>query len=92
LKSKSARAWTIDSNTVARETEGIAGPNPWLRQLFFFRLHRRPVSFPHWALVSLFAIFAAAPWIHWSKRFSLPTLLIAMTLVAVGLGMVVMSS
>jgi hypothetical protein len=87
---KFSGTWTIEANTVARETEGIAGgPPSWLRQLSFFRLHRRPVSFPHWVLVLLFAIFAAAPWIRWSKRFSLRTLLIATTLVAVVLGAVI---
>jgi hypothetical protein len=41
-------------------------------------------------LVALWAaVVAALPWIHWSKRFSLRTLLIAMTLFAVGLGGIV---
>ena len=34
--SKFSRIWTIESNTVARETEGIGGPNPWLRTAFLF--------------------------------------------------------
>jgi hypothetical protein len=44
---------------------------------------------PHWCSVVVFAAIAAAPWIRWSRRFSLRTLLIVTTLVAVGLGMVV---
>jgi hypothetical protein len=47
---------------------------------------------PYWALVLSCAVIGSTPWIHWSKRFSLRTLLIATTLVAVGLGIVVMSS
>jgi hypothetical protein len=43
----------------------------------------------HWLLVIVFAALAAAPWIRWSMRFSLRTLLIATTLVAVGLGIFV---
>ena len=43
--------------------------------------------FPNWALTILLAIFATAPWIRY--RFSLRTLLIATTLVAVMLGLVV---
>src|SRR3977135_2369552 len=35
---------------------------------------------------------AALPWIRWSKRFSLRTALIATTLVAVGLGLIVLLS
>jgi hypothetical protein len=42
-----------------------------------------------WCLVLLMGASVAAPWCHW--RFSLRTLLIAMTLVAVVLGLVVWS-
>jgi hypothetical protein len=44
---------------------------------------------PHWFLVMLTASLATLPWIRWSRRFSLRTLLIAITLVAVGLGLIV---
>ena len=44
-------------------------------------------SFLYAVLVS--ATIAAAPWIRWSKRFTLRTLLIATTLVAVVLGVIV---
>ena len=41
---------------------------------------------PYWFSVVLVAAFATMPWIRWSKHFSLRTLLIVMTLVALGLG------
>ncbi len=41
---------------------------------------------PYWFLVLMFATLAAVPWIRWSSRFSLRTLLIGMTVVAVLLG------
>ena len=44
---------------------------------------------PDWFLVPLLILFAAAPWMGWSNRFSLRTLLIATTLVAVVLGLIV---
>jgi hypothetical protein len=44
---------------------------------------------PYWFLILLTAAIAAAPWLRWPKRFSLRTLLIAMTLVAVVLGLIV---
>jgi hypothetical protein len=44
------------------------------------------VTIPFWFLVLLFATFAAIPWFPWCRRFSLRTLLIMMTLVAVALG------
>jgi hypothetical protein len=44
---------------------------------------------PYWlTFVSCISV-CAAPWINWSKRFSLRTLLIATTLVAVVLGLIV---
>src|SRR4051812_33900404 len=42
---------------------------------------------PYWFLVATTAAFATVPWIRW--RFSLRSLLIAMTLVAVVLGLIV---
>jgi hypothetical protein len=44
---------------------------------------------PHWLPAVFFAALAVIPWISSSWRFSLRTLLIATTLVAVGLGVLV---
>jgi hypothetical protein len=59
--------------------------------LGFVKYRKNPGSFrirvPYWFLFSLSAVFAAIPWLRW--RFSLRTLLIATTLVAVGLGVIV---
>ena len=44
---------------------------------------------PHWFFSLLTLIVAGAPWIRLSKRFTLRTLLIATTLVAVVLGLIV---
>jgi hypothetical protein len=46
-------------------------------------------SVPHWILLIVSGSLAIVPWIHWSKRFSLRTLLIATTLVAMGLGIII---
>jgi hypothetical protein len=46
-------------------------------------------SIAYWLLIPVAMIVAAIPWLPWSTRFSLRTLLIATTLVAVGLGIVV---
>jgi hypothetical protein len=43
----------------------------------------------YWVLVPMAAVFTAAPWLPW--RFSLRSLLIATTLIAVGLGLVAWS-
>jgi hypothetical protein len=53
------------------------------------RLHREEdwVTLPYWFLVGLCAVVAVAPWFRW--RFSLRTLLIAMTMVALALGTVI---
>jgi hypothetical protein len=47
------------------------------------------VIFPDWFLIGVATVLSACPMVHWSRRFSLRTLLIAITLVAVGLGLVV---
>jgi hypothetical protein len=44
---------------------------------------------PYWMLVVIVSLAAVGPWLPWSNRFSLRTLLIATTLVAVGLGLIV---
>ena len=41
------------------------------------------VGVPHWFIAALSVICAAALWPNWSRRFSLRTLLIATTLIAV---------
>ena len=46
------------------------------------------VLLPHWVYAILPAMLAVIPWV-WPKRFSLRTLLIATTLVAVVLGLIV---
>jgi hypothetical protein len=45
------------------------------------------ITLPYWLLVGLCVVLTVAPWFRW--RFSLLTLLIAITLVAVGLGLIV---
>jgi hypothetical protein len=44
----------------------------------------------HWIAVLATGLITVLPWIHWPKQFSLRTLLIATTLVAVLLGVAVM--
>ena len=46
-------------------------------------------SLPYWLLSPATIILAALSWLRWSRRFSLRTLLIATTVVAVVLGLIV---
>jgi hypothetical protein len=46
------------------------------------------LAFPHWVPILFTGMVAVLPWIRWSNRFSLRALLIATTLVAVGLGLI----
>jgi hypothetical protein len=61
--------------------------------LFGFAYIRSTVGWscflPHWALILGIAALGTVPWKRSSKRFSLRTLLTAMTLVAVVLGLIV---
>ena len=83
----------IDTHETFRTGNLASNANAGLnwRGRFGFGLSHSPdvqfVSFPHWFLVLLSAAFATAPWLHW--RYSLRTLLIATTLVAVVLGLIV---
>jgi hypothetical protein len=54
---------------------------------FFYqrRPHRFWLVIPYWFPVVISVALATVPWIHWSKRFSLRTLLVAITLVAIAL-------
>jgi hypothetical protein len=59
-----------------------------------FSYHNNPtfgctISVPHWSGVLLVTALTVAPWVLLIKRFSLRTLLIATTLVAVILGLIV---
>jgi hypothetical protein len=47
---------------------------------------------PDWLLATLFALLGFVPWLSWPKRFSLRTLLIATTLLAVALGAFVLAT
>jgi hypothetical protein len=46
------------------------------------------IETPHWLPMLLIALTGALPWFRWSNRFSLRTLLIGMTVVAVALGLI----
>jgi hypothetical protein len=78
--------WTIDSERRHPDTPRDYVTN---ESWYFNYQGDLGVNVPHWFLVALIAAFGICPWIHWSKRFSLRTLLIATTLVAVGLGVVI---
>ena len=71
-----------------REVQVASGSTP--HPTFDFARLTRPFGMsarvPHWSGVLLLFGLAAAPWLRW--RFSLRTLLIATTLVAVVLGMI----
>lgn len=54
------------------------------------RPHGVVIYVPYWFLVTITASLSTAPWLRW--RFSLRTLLLATTLVAIGLGMIMWMS
>jgi hypothetical protein len=65
-----------------------------LGPLYYWSSHQRRdwLFAPHWALVAVSSTIGFLPWLPWSGRFSLRTLLIATTLVAAVLGLVVWAS
>src|SRR5262245_49716417 len=84
---------TVESKFTVKKADEIANLQE-LRQytlIGFALIDWRPfgwiVVLPHWFLALLFATIASVPWLRW--KFSLSTLLIATTLIAVVLGLVV---
>jgi hypothetical protein len=68
------------------------GPKPQFSGHFSVYQGQLGVSVPHWFLALTCAIMATIPWEPWKWKFSLRTLLIATTLVAVVLGLIVARS
>ena len=60
----------------------------WIAAAYWFWIATSELPFGYWFL-RIAALFAAAPWMRCLWRFSLRTLLIATTLVAVVLGLIV---
>jgi hypothetical protein len=89
-------SWSLSSYTNPRQSNGmvIADDGPARRvaiELSFgplgFGMGGQSIFVPHWFLFTVAGSLSAIPWFRW--RFSLRTLLVAMTLAAVGLGLIV---
>jgi len=59
---------------------------------FLVDLSEAQLGAPFWFLILIMAAVASLSWLPWSNRFGLRTLLIATTLVAVALGLIVWAS
>jgi hypothetical protein len=77
--------WTLSA---LPETAPMAGPNSFLG----FAFDHSFFSVPLWFIALLATAFAACPWLPWSRNFSLRTLLIAMTVAALALGLAIWSA
>jgi hypothetical protein len=76
--------WGVDSHSLAKTTNQ---PRPFWD--YSSDQFGRYVLLPHGLPVLVAIVLTSAPWIGWSKQFSLRTLLIATTLLAVMLGLAV---
>jgi hypothetical protein len=85
------QTWYIASDAIGSSRGFGSQYLPGNRKVFGFGITQQPsftsIYVPCWLCVSFFATLAAAPWIRW--RFTLRTLLIATTMVAVVLGLIV---
>ena len=86
------RRWQIQSNVIVDQQDYLLEASSRYRGAFGFGIAQDrsfvTLSAPCWFLVLVFAALAALPWI-WRPRFSLRALLIATTLLAVVLGLIV---
>jgi hypothetical protein len=83
--------WSLRTSSHAGYGSDIADASPFKKVFrgFESRFYRGAWHLPYWFLVLMPAALGAAPWVfQWNWRFSLRTLLIAVTLVAVLLGMI----
>jgi hypothetical protein len=79
--------WTYD-----RHTYRAAGLNQTFEISVMITGQGARLAVPYWILICTLIPIATIPWLHWSRRFSLRTLLIATTVVAVALGIFAVSS
>jgi hypothetical protein len=83
-----AQDWGLESTNSSEWYARDAVQEPdW--DIIFDAFNRWTICGPHWGLCLLIASLAVAPWLKWSNRFSLRTLLIGMTVVAAALGLII---
>jgi hypothetical protein len=83
-----AQDWGLEStNSSEWYARDVVHETDW--DIIFDAFNSWTIWGPHWFLCLLSASLAVAPWLKWSNRFSLRTLLIVTTLVALALGLVV---
>jgi hypothetical protein len=80
------RKWVWKSFQIKSTPPELLAAHSWHYESSRFDTH---VTFPSWFAVILVGAFGVTPWVRWKKRFSLRTLLVTTTLVAVVLGVVV---
>jgi hypothetical protein len=89
----SPHPWIFESVSDQRNMTGVFSsvtgkpPLSLLGFRYLFQPNLTVLVLPYWALALVPVLLASAPWIEW--KFSLRTLLIATTLIAVVLGLVV---
>ncbi len=89
--------WEIEVNVVVNPRARRLEDSPVYRGAFGFGIAQVPTAFftigmPYWSFVALAVVLATLPWVRrlpWSTQFSLRTLLLACTAVAVVLGLIV---
>ena len=88
---KSVEPWIVYNEPSEKWRK--SGGDQWLKHTwggFYIDIDNAGIVAPYWFLVSVFATVGTLPWIHHLKwRYSLRTLLIGTTLVAVVLGLIV---
>ena len=86
--------WMFDSVTDTKNMIAVFSnvgkpPLSWLGFRLQFSASLVVIVLPYWFLILAVTTIASIPWTGWKRRFSLRTLLIATTLVAVVLGLIV---
>jgi hypothetical protein len=90
LPEESVEPWIVYKQSTEKWLKSVR--DRWLEQTwggFHIDIDNAAIMAPYWFWCVIPVTIAAAPWLRWSNRFSLRTLLIATTLVSVILGLIV---
>ncbi|HEX3600398.1 MAG TPA: hypothetical protein VHU84_09670 [Lacipirellulaceae bacterium] len=88
-----SRFTTVQEAVAFEMGSGDSGAGDYPKTVLGFGYDWEPGIYCHFLVSHLFiaiftALFGLVPWLSWAKRFSLRTLLVVTTVVAVGLGMI----
>jgi hypothetical protein len=83
-------SWAWETYTASRNSAfEVLVPQKRVIRYHVFRNRNFALVVPHWLLTTVVLLLAIVPWIPWSRRFTIRTLLIIMAIMSVALALAV---